>query len=328
MYQGIAAPVYKGEKLFNFDGTYFRSPRIIAGVQGVKSLLKWQRERVRPTWVVEKNLRHKPTLINSKLGELNVVFINHSTFLIQIDGLNIITDPVFANRVGPLGIGPKRHKPSGLAMNELPKIDIILLSHNHYDHLDIQAVKEIYKKNNSKIICPLGIGLFLDKHNIKHLPDLNWYEELNLNDNTSILCTEALHFSGRGLSDRNKTLWAGYLIKSRFGDVYFVGDTGYNENIFTEIGKQHKDISLALIPIGAYKPEWFMSSVHISPAQAVMLHKAVGAKQSIAMHWGTFALADDGMYTAVEEIKKFHTTKDIKEDEFIILENGESKKIR
>jgi L-ascorbate metabolism protein UlaG (beta-lactamase superfamily) len=326
--KGIYSPNYKGEISDHFNGTEFYSPYNKSEVKGIKFLLKWILHREKGVWNKVSNLESvlKRNYINS-LGDLDIVFINHSTFIIRIDGITIITDPVFDKCVGLFGIyGPKRMQPTGLKINELMKVDLVLISHNHYDHLDIISLKKIFRIYSPKILTPLGVGNYLKMNNINNYYDLDWWDETEVNSEISIVCVPANHFSGRGLTDRNKTLWCGYIIKSKYGLVYFVGDTGYDEKLFKEIGKKFGDISLSLIPIGAFKPEWFMSPVHVSPEQAIKIHFDVKSIKSIAMHWGTFQLADDGMYEPKTLLDSL--TDEMGIENFIALKNGESIKIR
>jgi L-ascorbate metabolism protein UlaG (beta-lactamase superfamily) len=255
-----------------------------------------------------------------------ITFVNHSTFLIQLDGVNILTDPVWSERTSPFQFaGPKRMKQPGIRFDDLPKIDYIILSHNHYDHLDIDTVRKIYKIHQPKIITPLGVKAFLDNNQVTSATDLDWWQELTLSDSLVIQSVPAQHFSGRGVFDRDATLWCGYVIKNHRGNIYFAGDTGYNEFTFKEIGERCAPISVALIPIGAFKPTWFMSPIHCSPAEAVQIHFDVKASQSIATHFGTFPLADDGEDDPVEELSQAIIKANLSSDKFLALKEGHSR---
>ncbi|MCG8372949.1 MAG: MBL fold metallo-hydrolase, partial [Balneolales bacterium] len=248
-----------------------------------------------------------------------ITYINHSTFLIQTDGLNILTDPVFSKRVSPFSFaGPKRMRPPGIRFEDLPDIDVVLLSHNHYDHLDINTLKRIQKEFDPQFITPLGVDLFLHQKRISNTLALDWWEETPVTEAVSIAAVQAQHFSSRGMFDRDKTLWAGFMIQSKNGNIYFAGDTGYND-FFKTIGERYAPVKTSLIPIGAYKPRWFMSPVHVDPQQAIQIHKDVGSGLSIGMHFGTFPLADDGQHEPVTELNEI-----VGDENFILIKEGES----
>jgi L-ascorbate metabolism protein UlaG (beta-lactamase superfamily) len=212
-------------------------------------------------------------------------------------------------------------RPAGISFEDLPKIDAVILSHNHYDHLDVQTLRRLHTKHNPLIITPLGVKQFLDDENIPGAKDLDWWDDCNLGDIT-IQSVPAQHFSGRGIFDRDATLWCGYVVKTNYGNIYFAGDTGYNDKTFKEIGSKCGRIKVALIPIGAYKPGWFMSPIHVSPEEAIQIHLDVRAELSIASHYGTFPLADDGQFDPLEDLSKAKNKTGISERQFITLEEG------
>lgn len=236
-------------------------------------------------------------------------WINHCSFLIQVDGLHLLTDPIWSERCSPLPfMGPKRkHEPS-LSLDELPPIDVILISHNHYDHLDRETVQKFNKLNPSTLwVVPLGVGDWMEKQGIYRFVELGWWEDVSLDVEGSpslsleVTAVPSQHFSGRSLFDKNKTLWAGYVVdfkRHRRKDkrLYFVGDTGYNRKDFKAIGEKFEGIDLSLIPIGTYVPARFMDPVHIGPKKATMIHQEVGSKMSIGMHWKTFRLSGEKLY--------------------------------
>jgi L-ascorbate metabolism protein UlaG (beta-lactamase superfamily) len=318
----ISAPKYTGPVSEHFDGHRFINPDHIQA-KGFADVFKWMLFRKRGQWneQTEPAFGEKPA---SRVDNgIRITFVNHSTFLIQVDGLNILTDPVWSKRTSPFQwAGPKRMRPPGIRLEDLPEIDIILLSHNHWDHLDIVTVKEIFTAHHPKIITPLGVKSFLGKKGVQGLGDLDWWQETVINERLTVQAVPAQHFSGRGMFDRDATLWCGYLLKRSGGNVYFVGDTGYNANTFTEIGKRSAPIAVALVPIGAFKPEWFMSPIHCSPEDAVKIHQETGTKVSIATHFGTFPLADDGQYEPVEMLKKALEKSGVDQNSFLVLKEG------
>lgn len=328
--RAISAPRYQGPVSDHFDGKQFFNPSG-QNARGFRDVTKWQTDakREKKPWTTVKNtiLGDKPTPTVSE-GDLRVTFIGHSTVLIQMDGLNILTDPVWYERTSPVQwAGPKRVKPAGIKMEDLPTIHLILQSHNHWDHLDIINLPKIYARDKPMIITSLGISQFLKIHGMDNTLDMDWWDEYDFKngENTEgvkITCLPAQHFSGRGIKDRNATLWSGFMISSpTSGNVYFAGDTGYAP-FFKQIGDKFGKIRLALIPIGAYKPEWFMGPIHCTPSEAVQIHEDINAEKSLAIHHSTFPLADDGQREPIEELEKALILRGLTTDDFFVLEEG------
>lgn len=320
----ISAPVYKGPKTKDFNGKTFQNPGGIKA-KGTLDVLKWMISRERGAWRQTADFQHGERPPGRVEGdECRVTFINHSTFLIQANGLNILTDPIWSERTSPVQFaGPKRYDPPGIRWEDLPSIDVVIISHNHYDHLDATTIKALVKDHNAEFYAPLGISAYLRKLGVKQTKDMNWWEEEDINKEVSLVCVPAQHFSGRGTYDRDKTLWAGFVIKSASGNIYFAGDTGYGE-FFKEIGEKYGPFRFSMIPIGAYKPAWFMSPIHISPSEAVKVHLDVQSEKSIAMHFGTFPLADDGRDDPVVELADALKKHGLSDENFMTLKNGES----
>jgi len=318
----LSAPVYQGNKSDHFNGNQFVNPGNVEE-KGLKDVIKWAMNRDPGSWEnTNENITYNPFLDQSTDSTSKIYFINHSSFLIQLGKYNLLTDPVWSDRVSPFEwIGPQRKRPPGIKFEELPQIHFVLISHNHYDHLDIATIKRLKERYNPIIIAPLGIPAYLKTKGIDRQFAMDWWEETQLNDEISIACVPAQHFSGRGMFDRNKTLWAGYVIQSNFGNIYFAGDTGYGDFI-KQIGVRYSPIDLAMLPIGAYLPRWFMSPIHTSPEEAVRIHQDLQAKKSVAMHFGTFPLGDDGMTQPQEDLMKAKIKYDV--DQFLVLNEGES----
>ncbi len=321
----VSAPGYSGAETENFNGSKFYN-RTGYEEKTSRELIKWLFTRKPGEWTEKRaddvKFGEKPASRISDSTQV-ITYINHSTFLIQTDSLNIITDPVYSKRVSPVSFaGPKRMRPPGIRFEDLPDLDIVLISHNHYDHLDIATLKRVHEMFDPLFITPLGVDLYLNQKGITKTVSLDWWESHPVSNQVLISAVEAQHFSSRGMFDRDKTLWAGFVIESQSGNIYFAGDTGYN-NFFKKIGEDYAPIKTALIPIGAYIPRWFMSPVHIDPAQALQIHKEVGAELSIGMHYGTFPLADDG---EDDPLNDFEAAK--KDENFILMKEGKSKVIQ
>ncbi len=232
--------------------------------------------------------------VNNPSDTLQVSWLGHSTFLIQYQGLSILTDPIFSDRASPVSFaGPKRYVPHVVDYSLLPPIDFVIISHNHFDHLDDTAVKLL--GNRPYYFVPLKLrSWFLDQGiEANRVQELDWWEiadPVRTGPNLRIEAQPSQHWSARGLYDRRKSLWASWHLTIGDKSLWFAGDTGYNPLQFKEIGAKNGPVDLALIPIGAYDPRAFMKTYHVDPDEAVMIHRDIGALQSIGMHWGTYAL--------------------------------------
>ncbi|WP_257098649.1 MBL fold metallo-hydrolase [Pseudovibrio flavus] len=227
---------------------------------------------------------------------LRVTAVGHATYLLQLDGLNILTDPVWAERAGPFSIaGPKRISQPGIAFQDLPKIDVVLLSHNHYDHMDLPTLAKLWHKFRPKIVTPLGNGALL-KGQDKAIEcyELDWDETLRINDECSVTLLPTQHWSSRNGKDRCAALWGGFGIKCASGSIYFAGDTGFGKGYpFIRAAEQMGPIDVALLPIGAYEPRWFMEFAHMNPEEAVSGFNLLGARYAVGYHFGTFKLTNE-----------------------------------
>lgn len=322
----ISAPGYKGPESDHFDGKKFHNPDRMRG-RGLYDMAKWALTGDRGEWqqLTEDAVNFaEPPHRHTNTGDVAVTFINHTTFLIQVDGLNILTDPIWSYRASPYTwVGPKRMRPPGLPFDQLPPIDLVLISHNHYDHLDLPTVKRLQQTHNPDFITPLGVGKFLNKKGIPFAADLDWWDEHQFTDSTHIHAVPAQHFSGRGVFDRDQTLWCGYVVQTPSSTLYFAGDTAYG-TFFTDIG-QAFDIDISLIPIGAYKPRWFMQPIHTDPDEAVQIHHDVQSTMSIGTHFGTFPLADEAMDEPKIDLWKARDEHGISHENFITLEEGQTR---
>ena len=294
----IAAPHYHGPRSDHFDGRRFHN-LLAAEPHGAGAVLQWQLRR-QPgywrKWVDASPGPAPPTRVPP--GNMRVTFVGHSTMLLQLDGFNILTDPIWSMRCSPLqSIGPKRHRPPGLRFRDLPPIDVVLVSHNHYDHLDIATLHRLRWKFDPRIITPLGNGALMRRQGIPGATELDWWKATAVvrpesSEEITVTLVPSQHFCARALSDRNANLWGGFVISGSSGHAYFAGDTGWGPH-FERIARSFAPSRLAMLPIGAYLPRWFMKPVHIAPAEAVEAHRILNAHASVAMHYGTFNLGTD-----------------------------------
>ena len=288
----FSGPTWQGPPSDHFDGERFWPPLRVE--RGVGDLARWQLDGVkRPEWHDIQAAPGPRPPRRLPLSALRVTFVNHATVLLQVDGMNILTDPIWSQRCSPLEtIGPRRVHPPGIRFEDLPDIDAVLLSHDHYDHMDVPTLRRIERTfPRARIYAGLGNAAFLRSQGLRHVYDLDWWQEVRYGFAT-ITGVPAQHFSGRGLCDRNGTLFLGYVVRGPAGAVYFAGDTGYSPH-FAEIRRRLGPMRLAVLPIGAYKPEWFMAPMHMSPRQAVQAQKDLEAPVAVGMHFGTFQLADE-----------------------------------
>jgi len=323
----LAAPRSQGAKTAHFDGQKFHN---VDGARrkGLLDFLRW-RLTSRPgkwnKWTDIQRGSKPPTQVTG--AALRVTFVNHASVLIQIGGLNILTDPIWSARASPVTwAGPKRHRPPGIRFEDLPPIDVVLISHNHYDHLDINTLVRLQAEHGPRFVTALGNRALLNKWKIFEVTELDWWSMAPLSTGVNVNCVPAKHFSGRALSDSDATLWCGYVIQTSAGNIYFAGDTGLGRH-FAEIKDRFGSFRLALLPIGAYLPNWFMHPVHLSPGEAVDVHHALGSRVSMAIHFGTFALGDDGEFEPLVELRQALADKTTSTAEFWILEPGEGRNV-
>ncbi len=297
-------PVYSGPVSAHFDGERFHNnppaPPPTAG-----DLLRWSVEEDRTAWPASADWAPGagPTRPSAVVDgrDVRITFVNHSTLLIQMAGLNILTDPVWSWRVGPTPwLGPRRHHAPGVRFEDLPHIDAVVLSHDHYDHMDLPTLARLAARDAPVVFAGLGNGPLLANAHVAPAVELDWWDCRPLGG-ARICALPAQHNSRRGLLDGNQTLWASYWIESAAGSVYFAGDSGFGPH-FEAIRARMGAPCVALLPIGAYLPRWFMKGSHMSPADAVRAHDVLGAGTSIAMHIETFEQSDEGMYEPAGEL--------------------------
>lgn len=286
-------------------GGGFRNPWVGDAAPAFGSLLKWllvhRTTRPRPKDPPPSVFgRATPSFVAPRApgSQLTITWVGHSSLLIQLGGLNILTDPMWSERASPASFaGPRRWVPPGIAFQELPPIDGVLLSHNHYDHLDVRTVRRLAAGHpNAVWIVPIGLGAFLTKRGVRGaaVTELDWWQEHQVGP-VRIAGTPAQHFSSRGFGDRGDTLWCGWALAADSGQrVFFAGDTGFHPD-FARIGQRYGPFDVALLPIGAYEPRWFMRYLHMNPEEAIAAYRALGARTMVPIHWGTFKLTDEAM---------------------------------
>jgi N-acyl-phosphatidylethanolamine-hydrolysing phospholipase D len=266
--------------------------------------------------------------IQNPASGLQVSWLGHSTFLLQHNGINILTDPIFSNRASPLSFtGPKRYVPHAMDYGVLPPIDFVVISHNHYDHLDSKTIARL--ANTPTYMVPLGLKKWFVKQGINKdkVIEMDWWQRVapNTGDTTlTITAQPSQHWSARGLGDRRKTLWASWRLDFSDVSVWFAGDTGYNPVTFKEIAETAGSVDLALIPIGAYSPRSFMKPYHVNPDEAVMIHQDIKARRSIGMHWGTFALTAEAPMDPPHRLAGARAREGLLLNEFSTLAIGET----
>ena len=325
--RALSAPRYSGPITDHFDGKRFHNLHPPER-KGFLDFVRWQFTSKRAEW---NNWTHSepgappPGRVNAR--DLRVTFINHATVLIQVAGLNILTDPIWSDRASPVSwAGPKRHRAPGLRFNDLPPIDVVLLGHNHYDHFDRETLIRLKNEHQPRFVSALGNGALLQMNEIGAVTELDWWDATHLSNELSVTCVPAKHFSGRGLSDFDATLWCGYVIETPAGNIYFAGDTAMGDH-FKAIKDRFRAFRLVLLPIGAYLPRWFMHPVHLSPNDAVEVHHLLEPAVSLAIHFGTFALGDDGEFEPVATLREALNTREQGGSQFWVLEHGEGRDV-
>ena len=256
-------------------------------------------------------------------GEARAIWIGHATVLIQLAGRNILTDPHFTGRASPVSFaGPERITPPAVAIEALPHIDAVLISHNHYDHLDRESVVRLAAQPGGppRFFVPLGLREWLAAEGIETATELDWWEQASLGD-LAFHLVPVQHWSARGVNDRNRTLWGGWVVEALGFRAFFAGDTGYSKD-FADIHARFGGFDLALLPIGAYEPRWFMRTQHVNPEEAVRIHQDIGARRSLAIHWGTFVLTDEPMDEPPQKLAQALAAAGLSERDFTALPHG------
>ncbi|MEM7096683.1 MAG: MBL fold metallo-hydrolase [Pseudomonadota bacterium] len=324
----VAAPGYQGPKSDHFDGNVFRNT--LPAEKGFWDLVRmgWGSVVDAQDWPGDVPNGNFPAPADDVVDDIVVTYVNHSTVLVQVAGVNILTDPVYSERVSPFTwAGPKRVRAPGIALEELPHIDVILISHNHYDHLDAKTLQDISAQQSQPplILAGLGNTAFFAQLGLEETRDMDWDDQIE-HAGLSFHFVECRHRSGRGITDQMKTLWGSFVIETPQGNIYFGGDTGYSPH-FKAQGARFEEFALTILPIGAYEPRWFMADIHLNPADAVQAHLDLNSRQSLGIHFGVFQLTYEGIDQPALDLSRALDQAELSQSTFWVLEPGMSRTI-
>ena len=319
---------YFGPSSDHFDGERFCDPEG-APPKTLAELLRWQfggdRRRVKwPKWAGSPFSDQPPARVDGALVRL--AFVGHASWLIQSSGRNILVDPVWSMRVSPFAwAGPRRHNDPGIAFDALPRIDAVLVSHGHYDHLDVATLSKLARKFAPRVITPLGNDLTMEEADAAIKAEgFDWHDRVELGGGLAVTLVPTRHWSARGLFDRNRSLWASFVLETPAGSIYIVCDSGYGDGgHFRRVGEMHGPLRLAILPIGAYEPRWFMRDQHMNPSDAVKALCDCGAQAALAHHHGTFQLTDEAIDAPVIALKEALHRARIAPERFRVLRPGQ-----
>jgi L-ascorbate metabolism protein UlaG (beta-lactamase superfamily) len=307
----------------HFNGTTFVNPHAPLG-KTASDLRRWRQERQKqpwPKWITDPVF---PAPARASAEAIAATFIGHSSFLVQLGGIAVLFDPIWSNRCSPVWFaGPRRVRKPAHALNALPRVDLLLVSHNHYDHLDLRTLRRVRRLWSPPTATGLDNGRHLAKAGIKSAVELDWWQQTELAGAT-VTYVPSQHFSARTLFDRNRSLWGGFVVEAGGATVYFAGDSGYCPH-FAEIGMRFPRIDLALLPIGAYEPRWFMRQQHVDPSEAVRAHLDLKPRRSLGMHFGTFQLTDEAIDAPVQALDHARREAGLAKQDFDVLAFGETR---
>ncbi len=316
-------PYHSGPPSDHFDGTRFFNPGEPETDRSLVQVLRWKLAGGGARW--PRSVPVTPARPLARAQGLRVTMVGHASLLIQAAGLNILTDPVWSERASPLSFaGPKRVTMPGIGFDDLPPIDAVLLSHNHYDHLDVATLRRLRAAHDPLMVMPLGNDAIVRMS----VPGAriavgDWQDRIQLGGGSATTLTRANHWSARSGRDRRMALWCGHWLDTPAGSIWFAGDTGYGSGaIFRDIRRRHGAPDLALIPIGAYEPRWFMAAQHVDPDEAVRIFEEVGAARALGIHWGTFQLTDEAREAPIEGLTAALAGAGIAPERFVAAQPG------
>lgn len=318
-------PYYQGPPSDHFDGVRFFSPGPPQD-RSLHQLLRWRFGGGMQSWPAPGATVQPPACPPERVEGLRVTMIGHASVLVQVAGLNLLVDPVWAERAGPFAlVGPRRADPPGVAFDDLPPVDAVLISHNHYDHLDSVAVRRLHAAHRPRFVTPLGNDAILRR--IATDIDVvagDWHDRIELTRDVEVALHPALHWSARGIRDRRMALWSGFVLRTPHGVIYLAGDTGYGDGeVFRDVRTRYGAPRLAILPIGAYEPRWFLKAQHVNPDEAVQIFLDCGAEQALGVHWGTFRLTDEGREQPANDLLAALGSRGIAADRFRPLRAGD-----
>jgi L-ascorbate metabolism protein UlaG (beta-lactamase superfamily) len=319
---------YDGPISDHFDGKLFFDPDG-APPKSLGDVLRWQfgggrQRQAWPAWSPSPYADTPPAGVNGDKARLS--FVGHASWLIQISGQNILIDPVWSDRVSPFSFaGPKRHNAPGIAFDALPPIDTVLVSHGHYDHLDLATLSRLAARFSPRVITPLGNDATMrSTDGAIRAVAFDWHHRIELGGGVAVTLVPTRHWSARGLFDRNKTLWASFVLETPVGKIYIVCDSGYGTGAhFRRVGEVHGPLRAAILPIGAYEPRWFMQDQHMNPSDAVKALADCGAELALAHHHGTFQLTDEAIDAPVAALHTALDEAQIPRERFVALQPGQ-----
>jgi L-ascorbate metabolism protein UlaG (beta-lactamase superfamily) len=307
----------------HFDGERFFNPHAPQR-KTTEEFRRWRRTRRRQPWPRQVADPPHPPPVRVGADRIAATFIGHSTFLLQLGGVCILTDPIWSQRCSPVSFaGPRRARPPGQPLHALPAVDLLLVSHNHYDHMDLPTLRRVRRRWAPPVVTGLGNARHLAKAGLRDAVELDWWQSTE-QAGVRVTYVPAQHFSARGLYDRNRCLWGGFVIEAGGATVYFAGDSGYAPH-FAEIGRRFPRIDLALLPIGAYEPRWFMRQQHVDPEEAVRAHGVLRPQRSLGMHFGTFQLTDEAIDAPIHDLATARAAARLPPDAFDVPGFGETR---
>ncbi len=318
---------YSGPVTDHFDGTVFFNPDG-TGPKGPLQLLRWQLLETRATWPASFPSPFPYAKPPARVGRdvVRVTHVGHASFLIQAAGKNFLIDPVWSKRASPIkAIGPKRVNLPGIHYEDLPPIDHVLVTHNHYDHLDTDIIGRLWQRDRAPVITPLGNDTIIrgDVPEIRTQAH-DWHDVVDLGDGVRLHFEPTVHWSARGLADRRHALWASFVIETPRHKIYCVGDSAFADGrIFRRVAERHPQIDLALLPIGAYEPRWMMNSSHMNPEESVEALRLCGAKAALGHHWGTFQLTNEAIEKPRDDLAAARTAKGLPDERFQAMHPGQ-----
>jgi L-ascorbate metabolism protein UlaG (beta-lactamase superfamily) len=316
---------YTGAPSEHFDGVRFFNPGQVSTDRDLAALLRWRMGRGRSRWPahVPNPRTARPA---ARVDRLTITMVGHASVLIQLPGCNLLVDPVWSERASPVRwAGPKRVNAPGVAFADLPPIDTVLITHNHYDHFDIETLRRLWSAHRPRFIVPLGNDALLARAiGESNVETADWGDTIAIGDPVRVTAVPAYHWSARTFRDRRMALWCGFVIQSPAGLVYNAGDTAFGDGrIFSDIARRFGALDAAILPIGAYEPRWFMKNQHADPDEAVRIMMACDARQALGVHWGTFQLTNEARLAPKEELAAALRQHKIAPERFLAFEPGE-----